>query len=621
MSDAADPSANIENEDANERQFVCPSSGCNQKFSSPDQLAIHKQKHQMTLTLGSSKLNSLADVLPVDQTPTPTRFLHLGNQMGLFDELNPFDREFKTAQKEKRAAVAQQLQALNNKSKSPSYSVASTDGTTYSLAAPVHVIALTPTLPSPVALPTATGQFLVPPLLPSPQGLIPALQGYTATSPMQVPANLLSPTLMPFPSGYLPGMCPSMMADAQQRAAAFTHAMFAAAASASSSSATTNASAPSTISLNASEDNSVSEVPSSTMLPATSHAPLQRSRTLPAPPMVESKQEQNTSIANPSNSLSDMSHIPSIITQSVPTLLPEKNYTQSANGRSTYPSVQQQNGNGMMLSSHNPSSNTSSANPIVVISSNDPMPCFSDSDVSSSSISQMTDQSNPLNRATLPDLPSEFGSNSNLLDAKQKLKETLTSNNPQLHQVFANQNCAGMTTETKQAATGRKRGRQSQDIDPDIKRQRFLERNRAAASRCRTKKKIWVNGLENKAKGLSHTNITLQNEIAALKDEIASLKQLLLSHRDCPITKLQQQSMALAGINLDLTSAMSPTAVIKSEPNALDERVHPSLSNTLSNNSVQENISTGGQVASQTNLDVNRSNGPVYLSQLATTSS
>ena len=39
-------------------------------------------------------------ILFLDQTPTPTRFLHLGNQMGLFDELNPFDREFKTAQKE-----------------------------------------------------------------------------------------------------------------------------------------------------------------------------------------------------------------------------------------------------------------------------------------------------------------------------------------------------------------------------------------------------------------------------------------------------------------------------------------------------------------------------------------
>jgi len=36
----------------------------------------------------------------LDQTPTPTRFLHMGNQLGLFDELNPFDREFKTAQKD-----------------------------------------------------------------------------------------------------------------------------------------------------------------------------------------------------------------------------------------------------------------------------------------------------------------------------------------------------------------------------------------------------------------------------------------------------------------------------------------------------------------------------------------
>ena len=35
----------------------------------------------------------------------------------------------------------------------------------------------------------------------------------------------------------------------------------------------------------------------------------------------------------------------------------------------------------------------------------------------------------------------------------------------------------------EQKPPGRRRGRQSQDIDPDIKRQRFLERNRAAASR------------------------------------------------------------------------------------------------------------------------------------------
>ena len=73
----------------------------------------------------------------------------------------------------------------------------------FCLQQPVQVIALTPTLPSPVAaLPGAASPFLVPPLLPSPQALhIPPLPGYTATSPMQVPANLLSPTLMPFPTG------------------------------------------------------------------------------------------------------------------------------------------------------------------------------------------------------------------------------------------------------------------------------------------------------------------------------------------------------------------------------------------------------------------------------------
>ena len=40
-----------------------------------------------------------------DQTPTPTRFLQYGNQVGLFDELpNPFDRDFKAAHKEVRVS-------------------------------------------------------------------------------------------------------------------------------------------------------------------------------------------------------------------------------------------------------------------------------------------------------------------------------------------------------------------------------------------------------------------------------------------------------------------------------------------------------------------------------------
>lgn len=46
--------------------------------------------------------------------------------------------------------------------------------------------------------------------------------------------------------------------------------------------------------------------------------------------------------------------------------------------------------------------------------------------------------------------------------------------------------------------------------DPDERRQKFLERNRAAATRCRQKRKLWVSSLEKKAEELTHTNLQLQ---------------------------------------------------------------------------------------------------------------
>ena len=47
-----------------------------------------------------------------------------------------------------------------------------------------------------------------------------------------------------------------------------------------------------------------------------------------------------------------------------------------------------------------------------------------------------------------------------------------------------------------------RRGRRPEEDDPEEKRVRFLERNRAAASRCRARKKLWVDNLEKKAKEL-----------------------------------------------------------------------------------------------------------------------
>ncbi|XP_078662263.1 cyclic AMP-dependent transcription factor ATF-7-like isoform X1 [Branchiostoma floridae x Branchiostoma belcheri] len=92
------------------------------------------------------------------------------------------------------------------------------------------------------------------------------------------------------------------------------------------------------------------------------------------------------------------------------------------------------------------------------------------------------------------------------------------------------------------ATTGRRR--RGQEKDPELRRQRFLERNRAAAARCRQKRKLWVQSLEKKAEDLTATNLQLQSEVSLLRNEVAQLKQLLLAHKDCPIMALQQKSHA-----------------------------------------------------------------------------
>ncbi|XP_072300581.1 cyclic AMP-dependent transcription factor ATF-2 isoform X2 [Eucyclogobius newberryi] len=90
-------------------------------------------------------------------------------------------------------------------------------------------------------------------------------------------------------------------------------------------------------------------------------------------------------------------------------------------------------------------------------------------------------------------------------------------------------------------STGGRRRRTTSD-DPDEKRRKFLERNRAAASRCRQKRKVWVQSLEKKAEDLNSVNGQLQNEVTLLRNEVAQLKQLLLAHKDCPVTTMQKKS-------------------------------------------------------------------------------
>ncbi|XP_043080237.1 cyclic AMP-dependent transcription factor ATF-7-like isoform X3 [Puntigrus tetrazona] len=109
------------------------------------------------------------------------------------------------------------------------------------------------------------------------------------------------------------------------------------------------------------------------------------------------------------------------------------------------------------------------------------------------------------------------------------------------------------------------RRRRTADDDPDERRQRFLERNRAAASRCRQKRKIWVSSLEKKAEELTSINVSLSNEVSHLRNEVAHLKQLLLAHKDCPVTNLQKKAVYLGEEHMKESSEPtgSPAPVIQ----------------------------------------------------------
>ncbi|KAL8782215.1 MAG: hypothetical protein Q9213_005581 [Squamulea squamosa] len=71
------------------------------------------------------------------------------------------------------------------------------------------------------------------------------------------------------------------------------------------------------------------------------------------------------------------------------------------------------------------------------------------------------------------------------------------------------------------------------------KRKNFLERNRVAALKCRQRKKQWLANLQAKVEIFSSENDSLSAQVNSLRDEIVQLKQILLQHKDCPVSQGQ----------------------------------------------------------------------------------
>lgn len=104
--------------------------------------------------------------------------------------------------------------------------------------------------------------------------------------------------------------------------------------------------------------------------------------------------------------------------------------------------------------------------------------------------------------------------------------------------------------------TGSRKRSSAEQETPEAKRQKFLERNRMAASKCREKKRLQTLKTISDADEITARNQALHETLDQLQEEVRQLKNQILCHRDCGcdvIQKFVKSSFAFG------TSSSSPT--------------------------------------------------------------
>ncbi|KAK9768803.1 hypothetical protein K7432_000321 [Basidiobolus ranarum] len=104
-----------------------------------------------------------------------------------------------------------------------------------------------------------------------------------------------------------------------------------------------------------------------------------------------------------------------------------------------------------------------------------------------------------------------------------------------------------------------KRRNSSNNDDSEEKRKKFLERNRMAASKCRQKKKVWMQELEMKSEEVTDRNKSLHMMVGQLKEEVLQLKGQLLAHRNCNCNVIQQYVQTSGHFALNPANTRNPS--------------------------------------------------------------
>ncbi|KAL8868345.1 MAG: hypothetical protein Q9174_005052 [Haloplaca sp. 1 TL-2023] len=103
-----------------------------------------------------------------------------------------------------------------------------------------------------------------------------------------------------------------------------------------------------------------------------------------------------------------------------------------------------------------------------------------------------------------------------------------------------------------------KSNRQPLSNAEDVRRNKFLERNRIAASKCRQKKKEWTQNLEARARELHKENSSLRLLVDSLREEMLFIKGEMVKHSSCGCEPIQNWLKSSA-------NSIATSPVIKAE--------------------------------------------------------
>ena len=84
------------------------------------------------------------------------------------------------------------------------------------------------------------------------------------------------------------------------------------------------------------------------------------------------------------------------------------------------------------------------------------------------------------------------------------------------------------------------------DVIGDVKKEKYREKNRVAAAKCRAKKKEHVDGLEDNHRTQSALNIALKQTEKTLRDELSFWRTQALQHTFCNCRSIQDYNMQKA---------------------------------------------------------------------------